>query len=93
MGNLRRRVIHCPKSADHPHKKILLLLGNREIDIFCNEHKWLRVELFIGEKPIYFDNVRAKVTELDKNTNFDLDPIPAVAIGDFISKRKQPCLT
>jgi len=89
MGNLNRRAIYCPKSSDHPHKKILLLLGNKEIDIFCGEHRWLRIELFRGKKPIYFNNVRSKVTEIDIDTNFNLEPVPGIAIGDFISRRKK----
>ena len=91
MGDLSRKVIHCPKTSDHPHKKILLLLGHNEINIYCKEHKWLKVQLLSGDKPIIFDKVVAKVTEIEEGTNFNLDPIPVLAVGDFKNRRAKLC--
>jgi hypothetical protein len=91
MGSLQRKVIHCPKTSDHPHKKILLLLGHNEINVYCKEHKWLKIQLMSAGEPIVFDNIAAKVTEIKDNTNFELESVPVVAVGEFKSKRKKIC--
>ena len=93
MGTLHRKAIHCPKRDDHPSKKILLLLGNEEINIFCKEHKWLRIELLKNGKPINFEGVTSKISEINEDTYFDLSPIPGIATGEFANKRKRKCLT
>jgi len=92
MGTLQRRAIHCPMRDDHPSKKILLLLGDNEIDIFCKEHKWLRIELLKNGKRINFEGVTSKISEIKEDTYFDLSPIPGIATGEFAKKRKHKCL-
>ncbi len=89
-----RNVIYCPKTPEHPHKKILLLLGQEEIDVHCDSHKWLKIELFQDGEPINFEKVTAKVTAMEENTYFDLDPVPTIGIGKFKNyrnKRKKSC--
>jgi len=93
MGILYRKAIHCPKRDDHPSKKILLLLGDEEINIFCKEHKWLRIELLKNGKPIDFKCVTSRISEIKEDTYFDLSPIPGIATGEFLNKRKCKCPT
>jgi len=88
MGNLSAKAIYCPKSEQHPRKKILLLLRQGKVLIHCKDHGWISVELSkFGEK-IDFEGMAVRVEAMEKNTHFDLEPVPLVAIGEFESVRK-----
>lgn len=89
MEDIPAKEIRCPKSDDHIHKKILLIVGDDFLSIFCNEHGWIKIELKNGKETINFKNVRAKISSYKKNTHFDLSSIPGIAIGKFESKRKR----
>jgi len=88
MGNLNRRAIFCPEASQHQRKKILLLLSDFELNVFCKEHGWLRIHLFKDGDQMNFNGVVAKVEETERKTNFVLEPIPTIGVGDFKSRRK-----
>lgn len=90
---LSRKVINCPIKEDHPKKRILLLLGNEELNVYCKEHGWLRITLMKNGKPLDFDGVSAVINDFENpNVHFDLEPIPVIAEGNFKNKRKKKCL-
>ena len=88
MPKIKARVIHCPKKTEHIHPKILLVVNDDYLSVYCGEHGWIKIELKRGDKVIDFSNVSAKLNCFGKNVTFDLSPIPALAIGNFKSKRK-----
>lgn len=87
--NQDRFVIHCPKHEDHPHKKILLLLNQDSITVYCKQHGWLDIKLTKNGETLNFDGVVAKVSNVKPGTNFNIDSIPVVAIGLFKSKENK----
>jgi hypothetical protein len=89
---LEAREIRCPKTDDHIHKKILLVVNDDYLSVYCREHGWIKIELKKGDENINFENVRAKITPIGK-VRFNLSPIPGVAIGNFKSKRNRQCQT
>lgn len=89
MPNLARHVIKCPKTPDHPHDKILLLLGKDSLAVHCHEHGFIEIKLSKGGKIIDFQGVTAELTPLPSNVNFELEPIPAIAIGKFVCKKER----
>ena len=87
--DIEAREIRCPKSEDHQHKKILLVVGDDYFSVYCREHGWIKIEFSkLGEK-MNFENVSAKISSLGPGTNFVLSPIPGLAIGNFKSKRRK----
>ncbi len=86
--NVVAKEIRCPKSDEHIHKKILLIIEEENLVIHCGEHGWLKIELKKGDETINFKNVRAKISSYAKGTHFKLSPIPGVAVGAFKSRRK-----
>lgn len=85
-----RKVIHCPIVEDHPRKRILLVLGDNELNIYCKEHHWLRIILKQNGRTMNFKGVTAVIKDFDKPVdNFNLEPIPVIAEGVFKNKRKK----
>ena len=89
MADITAKEIRCPKTSDHTHKKILLVLGDDYLSVYCREHGWMKIELKKDGKNINFEGVTSKITSHGKNTNFVLSSIPGIAIGKFQSKRKK----
>jgi len=85
--DIEAREIRCPKSNEHIHKKILVILGQDYISVYCREHGWMKIELRRAGQNIHFDNVSAKISAHGKGANFILSPIPGVAVGKIESKR------
>jgi len=90
MRKLDKHVIHCPKKEKHPKNKILLLLGEEDLIVHCPIHGWLKIELMRAGTPINFKNVSAKITEIHKKTDFNLEYIPIVTLGSIQEKRHAP---
>jgi len=88
MADIPKQQVLCPKAKDHKHKKLLLLIGDTDLSVYCRDHGWLKIELHKGGIPINFENVSAKITGYGKKTNFVLSPTPGVAIGNFEHRKK-----
>lgn len=87
--DITAREIRCPKQDEHIHKKILMIVGNDYVSVYCREHGWMKIELRISGQPINFEGVTAKISSHGKNVNFILSPIPGIAIGKIESKRSR----
>ncbi len=89
MPDYLKQEIKCPKTKDHPHKKLLLLLGKTDISVFCKDHGWMKIELHRAGEKLNFENVSAKITPYDRKAlNFICTPTPVVAIGKFLHRKK-----
>lgn len=85
---MKAKEITCPKPENHIHKKILLVVSDDFLSVFCREHGWLKIELKSNGEKISFENPSAVISSHGKKVNFDLSPIPSVALGKFPLKRK-----
>ncbi len=88
MPNIEKQEIKCPKASEHPHKKILMLIGKSDISVYCRDHGWIKVELHKAGKRLNFENVSAKITGYPRKTNFICQPTPGVALGEFKHRKK-----
>ena len=88
MNNYEKREIKCPNKIDHKHKKLLLLIGDSDISVFCKDHGWIKIELHKGGSRLNFEGVSAKITSYGKKPSFDLNPMPAIALGKFKHRKK-----
>ena len=89
MGTLKRKAIYCPKSEEHAHPKILLLLSGNRLTVHCHEHQWIDIQLKVGGEMIDFDDVSVEITDVKKGTNFELEELPTIASGDFFTKKNR----
>ena len=87
MGNFVARSIYCPKTEHHPRKKILLLLQDDRLFIHCPEHGWIQLEIIKHGISIDLRDVAIRATAMSKNTHFDIEQEPVLAIGDFELKK------
>ena len=89
MGTLKAKAIYCPKTEEHPRKKILLLLHENKLCVHCKDHGWISIELSKFGKLMDFDGTAVRVSSMERSTHFDLEAVPLVAIGEFDSIRKK----
>lgn len=83
MPDVIAKEIRCPKESEHLHKKILLIVSDDYLSVYCRKHGWLKIELKSNGEKISFENVSAKISSHERDTKFILSPIPAVGIGPF----------
>lgn len=86
--NLNRKVVHCPKTDEFHKSKILLLVGKDRLTVHCHEHGFIDIQLFSNGELITFDDaITARITDVPKGTNMNLQTIPALANGEFKTKK------
>jgi hypothetical protein len=89
MHDLKRKGIYCPKSEEHAHPKILILLSDDKLTVHCHEHQWIDIQFVKGGEIMKFNDVSVKLSDVKKNTQFELEEIPTLAIGPFKTKKKR----
>lgn len=83
--NPQARVVHCPENDGHYQGKkvILLLLQDENLFVRCPKHHFVKIEFFKGEEKLSFKDVSVIVSPTQEGTQFDLDNMPVLAIGEF----------
>jgi len=89
MPDIDAKVVNCPETDDHTHKKILLVVNDEFLSVYCREHGWLKIELKRGGDAINFKDVSAKVTPFGTDTHLNLSDIPTIGVGEFKTQRKK----
>jgi len=78
------RAIYCPNLQDHTkHRKILVLVSEKELYLNCRNHGWMKIEFSKAGRKINFQDVAVNVVAVRGKPHFDITDYPVLTEGTF----------